>query len=218
MIICTGLRLFVKLRPSSKNGFAFDDVMIITATAISVGLCISGLVYGPPYGFGRHAAALPTEEIENFLRGEYVFNHFYHWAITSFKLPILSLYYRIFSTALFRRFVIGTAIFIVLWLAAMEIGLGLQCIPIQKAWDWNMKGECRDLVALSYFTNITNLLTDIWVFLLPLPIIFKLHVTRRRKFELAGVFAIGLFSACGMTLARLTVVVSKESADFMCML
>lgn len=87
---------------------------------------------------------------------------------------------------------IGTAIFIVLWLAAMEIGLGLQCFPVQRAWDASIKGTCLDLVSFSYFTNITNLLTDIWVFVLPLPIIFRLHVTRQRKFELAGVFAIGL--------------------------
>lgn len=32
MITCTGLRLFVKLRPSSKNAIAFDDLMIIVAT------------------------------------------------------------------------------------------------------------------------------------------------------------------------------------------
>ncbi|KAJ5903625.1 hypothetical protein N7504_006008 [Penicillium tannophilum] len=192
MITCTGLRLFVKLRPSSKNSIAFDDLMIIIATSIAVGLCISGLVYGPPYGFGRHEAALSPNDI-----GDYVFSHFYDWAIASTKLAILSLYYRIFSTVVFRRFVIGTAIFIVLWLAAMEIALGLQCLPVQRAWDASVKGTCVDLVAFSYFTNITNLVTDIWVFLLPLPIIFRLHVTRQRKFELAGVFAIGLL--CRLT-------------------
>ena len=88
--------------------------------------------------------------------------------------------------------VIGTAVFIVAWLAAMEIGLGLQCIPVEKAWDATVEGSCINLVAFSYFTNITNLLTDIWVFLLPVPIIFRLHINQRRKFELAGVFAIGL--------------------------
>ncbi|KAJ5806039.1 uncharacterized protein N7503_003641 [Penicillium pulvis] len=197
MITCTGLRLYVKLRPSSKNSIAFDDLMIIIATSIAVGLCISGLVYGPPYGFGRHEAALSSNDIVSFLRGDYVFSHFYDWAIASTKLAILSLYYRIFSTVVFRRYVIGTAIFIVLWLAAMEIALGLQCLPVQRAWDASVKGNCLDLVAFSYFTNITNLVTDIWVFLLPLPIIFRLHVTRQRKFELAGVFAIGLF--CRLT-------------------
>lgn len=115
----------------------------------------------------------------------------------------------------------------------MEIALGLQCLPVQRAWNASVKGTCVDLVAFSYFTNITNLITDIWVFLLPLPIIFRLHVTRQRKFELAGVFAIGLLyvtypppliwgccadlrSACGVTLARLTVVVSQGSSDFTC--
>ncbi|KAJ5686905.1 hypothetical protein N7536_009524 [Penicillium majusculum] len=194
MILFTGLRLFV---------------------AISVGLCISGLVYGPPYGFGRHQAALSTHEVEGFLRGDYIFSHFYDWAIASIKLSILGLYYRIFSTVVFRRVVIGTAVFILCWLAAMEIGLGLECIPIQSIWNSDVKGTCINLVAFSYFTNITNLITDIWVFLLPVPIILGLHINRRRKLEVAGVFAIGLFT-CGVTLARLTVVVSQGSSDFTC--
>lgn len=32
MILFTGLRLFIKIRPSSKNGMHFDDYMIIFAT------------------------------------------------------------------------------------------------------------------------------------------------------------------------------------------
>lgn len=74
----------------------------------------------------------------------------------------------------------------------MEIGLGLECVPVAKSWDPNVKGRCLDLVAFSYFTNITNLVTDIWVFLLPVPIILRLHIDRKRKLELAGIFTIGL--------------------------
>lgn len=74
----------------------------------------------------------------------------------------------------------------------MEIGLGLECIPIESIWNSDVRGTCINLVAFSYFTNITNLITDIWVFLLPLPIIFRLHISRRQKLEVAGVFAIGL--------------------------
>ncbi|KAJ5516058.1 hypothetical protein N7527_007618 [Penicillium freii] len=192
MILFTGLRLFVVLRPSSKHHIHFDDYVITISTAISVGLCISGLVYGPPYGFGRHQPALSTHEVEGFLRGDYVFSHFYDWAIATIKLSILGLYYRIFSTVVFRRVVIGTAVFILCWLAAMEIGLGLECTPIERIWNSDVKGTCINLVAFSYFTNITNLVTDIWVFILPLPIIFGLHINRRQKLEVAGVFAIGL--------------------------
>ncbi|KAJ5773639.1 hypothetical protein N7457_008535 [Penicillium paradoxum] len=115
----------------------------------------------------------------------------------------------------FRRVVIGTAGFIICWLAAMEISLGLQCIPIERSWNSDVKGKCINLAAFSYFANITNLITDIWVFLLPLPIIFGLHATRKRKFELAGIFTIGLFT-CAITLARLIVLVLQESPDLTC--
>ncbi|KAJ5331241.1 hypothetical protein N7476_001024 [Penicillium atrosanguineum] len=214
MLLFTGLRLFVKLRPSSRNPMALDDYMIIGATVLHIDRTMhqwSGL--RPPYGFGRHKAALPEQELETFMLGDYVFSHFYNFAIASTKLAILALYYRIFSTKLFQRIIIGTAVFIFLWIAAMEIGLGLQCVPVAKAWDPNVKGDCLNLVAFSYFTNITNLVTDIWVFLLPVPIILRLHIDRKRKLELAGIFTIGLLT-CAISIARLTVVVSQGSTDF----
>ncbi|KAJ5902514.1 hypothetical protein N7495_003042 [Penicillium taxi] len=150
------------------------------------------MAWRPPYGFGKHVATLSAKELKIFMMGDYIFSHFYNFAIASTKLAILSLYYRIFSTALFRRIIIGTAVFIFLWICVMEITLGLDCMPVTKFWDASVKGSCLDLVAFSYFTNITNLLTDIWVFLLPMPIIFGLHITQRRKLELAAIFAIGL--------------------------
>ncbi|KAJ6120479.1 hypothetical protein N7523_004759 [Penicillium sp. IBT 18751x] len=177
ILLFTGLRLFIKLRPSSRNPMSLDDYMIIGAT------------------------------------GDYVFSHFYNFAIASTKLAILALYYRIFSTKRFQRILIGTAIFIFLWIAAMEIGLGLQCVPVAKAWDPNVKGRCLNLVSFSYFTNITNLVTDIWVFLLPVPIILRLHIDRKRKLELAGIFTVGLLT-CAISITRLTVVVSQGSSDF----
>lgn len=135
--------------------------------------------------------ALTTTNNSNY-QGDYVFSQFYNFAIASTKLAILALYYRIFSITTFQRVVIGTAVFIFFWIAAMEIGLGLECIPITKAWDTSVKGTCLNLVSFSYFTNITNLVTDIWVFLLPVPVIFRLHITDRRKWELAGIFTVGL--------------------------
>ncbi|KAL2811857.1 hypothetical protein BJX63DRAFT_443827 [Aspergillus granulosus] len=211
-ILSTSLRLWAELRPG-RNGLAFDDLLMVWATAVSVGLCISGLVYGPPYGMGRHIDVVDEEDLKTFMMGDYIFSHFYDFAITSTKLSVLALYYRIFPRTIFRRIVILTAVFVVLWLMTMEFVLGFQCRPIARFWDADVDGECFNLVAFTYFTNITNLVTDLWIFALPLPIILQLQISRRTKIRLSVLFSIGL-ATCAVSAARLSVVVSQGSSDF----
>lgn len=74
----------------------------------------------------------------------------------------------------------------------MEIVLGLPCRPIAQFWDPKVLGQCFDLVAFAYFTNITNLISDIWIFVLHLPNVLRLHMSCNRKIALSLLFAIGL--------------------------
>lgn len=47
-----------------------------------------------------------------------------------------------------------------MWLVTMEVVLGLECRPIQ-AWWGAAEGSCLNQVAFGYFTNITNLTSDV---------------------------------------------------------
>lgn len=108
------------------------------------------------------------------------------------KLSILAFYYRVFITPAFRRVVLATIAFITLWVLTITIVLALECRPIAKFWNPLVPGKCFNLVAFSYFTNISNLVTDIWIFLLPIPVIWRLHISNNQKLGLCGVFLIGL--------------------------
>ncbi|GFF25556.1 hypothetical protein IFM61606_09489 [Aspergillus udagawae] len=212
-LLTTGLRIWVKLRGPGNVGLSSDDYLMLWATFVGAAVCVSGLIYGPPYGFGRHKAALSDEQIETFMMGNYIFSHFYNAAIASTKLAVLALYYRIFVTLKFRIVVLTTAVFVILWLMTMEILLGLQCRPISRFWDPDVPGKCLNLVEFTYFTNVINLVTDIWIFSLPLPVIFKLQMSRNRKIALSFLFSIGL-ATCAISAARLSVVITQGSSDF----
>lgn len=126
------------------------------------------------------------------IKGNYIFSHFYNITLGMVKLSILAFYYRIFIIPLFRRIVLATITFIGLWVLTITVVLALQCRPIRKFWNPAVPGTCFDLVAFSYFTNITNLVTDVWIFLLPVPLIIRLHISTSRKIGLCGVFMVGL--------------------------
>ncbi|KAI4867955.1 hypothetical protein F4820DRAFT_170150 [Hypoxylon rubiginosum] len=213
-ILSTAFRLWVKARPSSQGHLAFDDYLMIWATMAAVAECIAGLICGGPNGLGRHVQAISTADRESFLMGDYIFSHFYDVAIASTKLSVLALYYRIFAADKFRIVVLVTAGFVTAWLVAMEIILGLGCRPVQGWWNATVArtATCVDKVAFTYSTNITNLITDIWIFLMPIPIILGLQASRDKKISLCFLFSVGL-GTCAISAARISFVFSVGTDD-----
>ncbi|KAL6821978.1 WD40-repeat-containing domain protein [Trichoderma sp. SZMC 28015] len=147
-----------------------------------------------------------------FATGDYIFSHFYDIAIAFTKLSILALYYRIFVTRKFRHIVLGTACFVVVWVIVMEVTLGFGCRPI-KAWWGEAKGKCINKEAFTYFTNVTNMVIDLWVFLMPIPVILGLQAAKEKRIILCLMFGVGL-AVCAISAARLSFVFGVASADF----
>ncbi|OCK95967.1 uncharacterized protein K441DRAFT_63631 [Cenococcum geophilum 1.58] len=210
-ILSTAFRLWAK--KAGRNGIRLDDYLIIFATICLVGECASGLGYGPPHGMGRHINAVSAEDLKIFRKGDYVFSHFYDMALGSVKLAILAFYYRVFIVPIFQRIVLATAAFVVCWEIAITVTLALVCRPINTFWDDSVKGTCLNLVTFTYFTNISNLATDIWIFLLPIPVILRLQLPLSRKIGLCAIFSVGL-ATCVVSAIRITVVLGHGSPDF----
>ncbi|KAL7956581.1 hypothetical protein V8C34DRAFT_210410 [Trichoderma compactum] len=208
--LSTGWRLWASA--STQSGFSFDDHLMLFATLVAMTVCVLGIVYGPPNGLGRHIEALSKHQVQRFLKGDYIFSHCYDMAIAFTKLSILALYYRIFVTRKFRLIVLGTACFVCVWVIVMEVTLGLGCRPV-KAWWGEAKGRCINKEAFTYFTNVTNMVTDLWVFLMPIPVILGLQAAKEKRITLCLMFGVGL-AVCAISAARLSFVFGVASADF----
>ena len=94
--------------------------------------------------------------------------------------------------SLFRKVVLATAAFVIAWGIGITVTLALVCRPIEAFWDVTVKGNCLELVTFTYFTNISNLITDIWIFLMPIPVIWHLQLQTKKKLMLSVIFSIGL--------------------------
>ncbi|KAF2471424.1 uncharacterized protein BDR25DRAFT_286022 [Lindgomyces ingoldianus] len=210
-IISTSLRLWAKR--AGRNGITLDDYLIVFATICLIGQCASGLGYGPPHGMGRHVIAVAPYDLTQVRKGDYVFSHFYDIALVTVKLGILALYHRVFVVPLFRRVVLATAAFVLAWGVGITVTLALLCRPIEAYWDPKVTGKCLDLTKFTYFTNISNLITDIWIFLIPVPVIWHLQLQTKKKLLLCFIFSIGL-ATCIVSSIRLTVVLGHTNPDF----
>ncbi|PYH81527.1 hypothetical protein BO82DRAFT_432455 [Aspergillus uvarum CBS 121591] len=211
MLLTTGMRLLVKIR-GHDDSFHMDDYLIMLATTLEVAYSVTMMACGLGHGFGKHTSTVAEKDLEIFLKGEYVASHLYNVGLASTKLGILALYYRIFPVQWLSRTVIGCAVFICLWITTIEIFMGVLCRPLAAFWNPSVKGHCFNSSALSYYINCSNMVTNIFIFALPIPVILRLRTILTKKIALCIIFSIG-FITCAISAARLAYVFAQNSSD-----
>ena len=127
------------------------------------------------------------EDLHILYTGELV----YVFAMAAVKFSILLFYHRLFPFKWFKieLWIIGAVV--AAWTIAMEFALAFQCSPVRVAWTPGLDGHCVDLSRLYIGNAIPNIVTDIVIVLVPLPIILKLHVTRAQRLGLYAAFMLG---------------------------
>lgn len=86
----------------------------------------------------------------------------------------------------------GTAVVVFLYWVASIPSLLFTCRPIAYNWDPSIDGTCGNLKALEISSGVFNMLVDVWVVFLPLPVIWKLQMSRQKKWAVTASFALGL--------------------------
>jgi hypothetical protein len=108
------------------------------------------------------------------------------------KVSILAMYLNIHPGENFRRWVHLIAAFVVLSNTAAILGNIFGCIPIQKSWDIRVEGgKCANPLAFLLATSALNFISDLSMMILPVPMLWALHLPWRDKIALMGIFMIG---------------------------
>lgn len=113
--------------------------------------------------------------------------------VTCVKISVLLLYRRIFVTEAFGRVTAVVGTLCIAWLFANVFGQVFLCSPISASWDPNLifSNKCKDVQAMYYGVSISNMLLDIIILCLPLPLIWGLPLSRAKKVGLCGIFSLG---------------------------
>ena len=118
---------------------------------------------------------------------------FWSTGVASFRLAILLLYIEIFRRSLFYRAAVMTAVIVAAYYVACILTVCLLCQPINFNWNKILpNGKCGNTVAIELFSAAFNMLVDVWVVCLPLPIVWTLHMPTQRKIGVSATFAFGL--------------------------
>ena len=70
--------------------------------------------------------------------------------------------------------------------------LFFHCSPVQKAFDPTITtGRCINIAILFIATAVSNIITDVILFLLPIPMVIQLRMGIAQKFGAIVIFGIG---------------------------
>ncbi|ETR99000.1 fucose permease [Trichoderma reesei RUT C-30] len=178
--------------------FTWDDRTILLAWLISFFLSFT-ICLGVANGLGKHDEDIPASHIATLRHCEYVFSILYNPALMATKTSILIFYLRLArNTQMLLRFASWLILVIVniagIVLTFMNI---FQCTPVQAAWNANYTGPTRCIPLLTEFICAApvNIVTDLAILALPIPVLTGMRLPSRQKTILVLTFTLGVFVA-----------------------
>ncbi|OAG13086.1 uncharacterized protein CC84DRAFT_1227981 [Paraphaeosphaeria sporulosa] len=118
------------------------------------------------------------------------------------KFAFLMLYHRVFPVAGFRKVLYVMMGISGLWTISYLIVGIFQCNPVARVYDRTIPGTCINFAWHRWTNAISNLVTDLIIFFLPLPLIMKLNMSLGNRIGLIILFSIGFF-ICLITTLRM---------------
>lgn len=141
----------------------------------------------------RHLEELQPEQITELKKLVWV-TYFTFTTGTAFaKSSAIFFYERIFSSS-HERFRYALWVLHALnaaWLVGTLFALVFQCWPIAKVWNAALDGECASLGKFALGNIIPSIIIDVFILLLPLPILWRLQMELDKKVLITAVFVCG---------------------------
>ncbi|KAH7349622.1 hypothetical protein B0T11DRAFT_289572 [Plectosphaerella cucumerina] len=199
--ITVALRVYT--RAVILRQFKLDDYTAVVAFLLifACGFCVA---YNTVNGLGTRVYFLDSATIERYLKTFYVSVIFYNASLMAVKMTFLFQYWRVLSLAVqrYRKVMIAATVIVFCWSVSQILLLMMVCIPIAAFWDRTVKGNCIPSYPTWYINGAGNIITDVIVLVLPLPIVGKLTLARGQKIILLGIFCLG-FLTVSISVVRL---------------
>ncbi|KAK3897915.1 hypothetical protein C8A05DRAFT_19414 [Staphylotrichum tortipilum] len=198
-IVVVALRFHVRLRVLRK--FGNDDIALV----ITLGSTIAGIIgitAATRLGLGYHIDTLPMAERSTLFKLIFISSLGYHGTIMLLKATFLLQFRRVFPLPTFQLVCDIFLAFFAAWAVAGIIGGATICLPLN--WDpraptWT----CDKRLWFWMAHGVIHVVTDVLIFIMPLPLLNTLRLPPLHKMVLIGVFSLG-FCTCVISAIRLT--------------
>ncbi|KAK0726591.1 hypothetical protein B0T21DRAFT_371873 [Apiosordaria backusii] len=209
-VIFVGMRFWTRIHIVRVLGAT--DWLILFSLITSGAMCTS-MTLEVHYGVGKHIWDIPPPNFLIMGKLWYFSLLFYSFSLAFSKMSICTIFVNIFTYEWAKKCSWAMLIFTIIHgLCALAITLTF-CIPLQSVWNPEVKASYCHPEAVWWVNTALGLVTDLLIFLLPIPSIIPLKLPRRQKIAVVAVFAVGFF-VCVVSVTRLIVVIQlKRSTD-----
>ncbi|KAI4111250.1 MAG: hypothetical protein LQ339_000711 [Xanthoria mediterranea] len=200
-----------RARVARKAAVGLDDWLCLAALVLEIGCGITIIIGASGHAIGYHSN---PQDVSNFYEShqrtqiflekcEFAFNILIIPALGLVKVSILLFYQRIFRGRTFKIIswtLIGIAS---TWAVAFLLVTIFDCRGNFEA-NWgsvrDLRAECIDTFEQLLALSISDVITDVCILTLPIPLVWRLQMPHHRKFAVLAIFMLGAFSvAAGIT-------------------
>ncbi len=177
-----------------------DDWWILGAWLLAVGFS-SAICAGVGYGLGKHKSDISDDDFAALRKAEYAFSILYNPCLMVTKTSIIIFYLSVMSKDVDAVFkwcnwitlavtnVVGTALtFYNIFQCTNPVSAGYRYPTPESA-------HCTDIVTLYLSSAPVNIITDIAILFLPMPILTGMRLPKKQKIILIVTFSFGAFVA-----------------------
>lgn len=174
-----------------------DDWWILAAWVVAVGFSAS-ICIAVKYGLGKHKDNIPDDVFDSLRKAEYAFSILYNPALMLTKTSILIFFLSVMSRdadPIFKWCNWLTLTVVNAVGAALTFYNIFQCRPVAAGWAYPRPtdAKCTDIVTLYLSSAPVNIITDIALLMLPMPILTKMRLPLKQKIILVLTFSAGAF-------------------------
>jgi len=182
-------------RRFNRTALGLDDLFTIPGLLFCWGVCIIAIVEVKVAGVGQHMDVLEVYDpaaVTAWAKCGYAVEELYCIAVVFPKLSILWSYLRIFTMKAQRITVYVLAGIICATAFAGVVTSLASCHPFSARWNPELTTtNCINYLNFWRWISFPNIVTDLVMLWLPLPVIWHLHVSKNQKYGLVAVFLMG---------------------------
>ncbi|KUI74234.1 L-fucose-proton symporter [Cytospora mali] len=174
---------------------SWDDYFIILAWFLITGLSIT-IDISTSKGLGKHDADIDAQHLLPLRKTEYVFSVLYNPALMALKTSILIFYLRLSkNTQQVLRITSWVVLAIVNVAGAVLTLMNIfQCRPVMAAFSPHVyNAQCIPLLTEFICSAPVNIVTDLAILALPIPVLTGMRLPGRQKYILVFTFSLGIF-------------------------
>ncbi|KAL5329761.1 hypothetical protein ACEPPN_003279 [Leptodophora sp. 'Broadleaf-Isolate-01'] len=186
-----------------------DDTLIVIAWINALSLTV---LFGVAtrYGHGHHITDVPLNLLKTSFLITYTTLMSYQLALSFTKLSILVFYLRVFPGRREVWLSWTTIGFVVSYSIPFIITDALQCDPITKASFFGPNVTCTRPRNVMIASAVLHTITDVWMVVMILPVIWSLQIAPRQKYSLMTILSLGLFVAVASVARILSILKARD--------